>query len=303
MLDNPYTTEALLASVEIRGYFPVGTGLTQTQLLQLLSEEQHLYLTALLKSIREEFLVTTVDIAVDEDDSVQAPGRAAGGAFRTVQFVPSDGGAAYSLPRFEPEGVPEFGITSAASPSGYVFQGNTISFVPSGAVGTLRLAYQQRLSRLVLPDACARIESVAYGVSVVVLTVDQTPSDFADADATVDIVRGTPNFTTRAIDLTPGFPDTDEIAFYVADVGLGIAAGDYVCLAGTTPIPQLPVEAHHLLAQKAALAVAESIGSPRAQMLRQAFMQAEADIKMLLSPRSDGNARPIVSRYGAGWGG
>jgi hypothetical protein len=63
---------------------------------------------------------------------------------------------------------------------------------------------------------------------------------------------------------------------------------------------------HALLAQAAALAIANATGSQRLSAIQKKFDDVKADTTLLLSPRSDGSARPVISqsrigRWNMGW--
>jgi hypothetical protein len=147
----------------------------------------------------------------------------------------------------------------------------------------------------VLATSCGLIQSV--GASSV--TLSTTPPAAFVTGAVFDVVSGTPNFETRGIDLTGGTVSSNTIPITVP---AGTVAGDYLCLAGQTPIPQVPPEVHYLLAQRAAQTIAASTGSVRLASIQADLAQARADATMLLTPRSDSSARPIVNRNGPGWG-
>lgn len=295
---SPYTTTHLVQSILRRGYFGAGTGMTATQMLAWASEEQSLYVMAFLKGLREEFTVVPLELAVTED-TVSLPVRAAGGALRTATWFPgAQTSQSINLVRIEPEQRPYFDNVGP-QPYGYLFQGNNLVLLPNPATGTLRLSYQQRLSRLVLPEECGEIEAIDTGTGEVTLV--DVPSDFDDSE-TYDFVSNTPNFVTRGIDEEAVSIVGDVITF--DELPAGLAVGDWVCLAGETPIPQLPTEVHFLLAQRTAEVIAASQGSARLKDIRDELQQARADATALLSPRNDGSPRPIirVGGLGSGWG-
>ncbi len=111
------------------------------------------------------------------------------------------------------------------------------------------------------------------------------------------MVPGTPNFQSLALDQTGTF--VGSVFTFDEGIPAGIAVGDYLCTAGETPIPQMPTEIHTVLAQRVAEKLTEN-GSPRLPAIQAGLKQARDDATVLLSPRSDGSIRPIVSRYGAG---
>lgn len=293
-VDN--TTTALVAGVKRRGFLPVGSGLEAADILEYASDELDVFIPAFLKSIREEYLVATLDLDA-AGGVIAAPARAVGAAFRSIGRLMTDG-KVEPLNRIEPENAGSLtGQTGDAV--GYMFQGNTIILLPAPTSGTVRLAYQQRPGRLVLPEACGLISAVG---GTILDSATQWPSTFTTSTP-LDVVSVAPNFTAAALDLQPITVDTDEIEFD-ADIPSTVFVGDYLCLAGETCIPQLPTEVHALLAQATALAIANATGSQRLAAIQKKFDDVLKDTRALLSPRSDGSARVVISRSRIGrWAG
>ncbi len=294
-----YTTDALVAAIQRRGFLPVGTGLESADILAYATDELGSFIPAFLKSIREEFIISTLDIAA-AGGVINAPVRAVGAALRTVGWLLSDGKVRF-LPRVEPERAGGW-TGQTGEPCGYMFQGNQLLLLPAPTSGTVRLAYQQRPGKLVAPSECGLVTAIDTGSLGV--TVSTAHSSWQD-DTPLDVVSGSPNFVALALDQVVTGAATTTLTF---DNGLpvGMAVGDYVCLAGETPIPQLPTEVHDLLAQAAALAIANATGSQRLTAIQKKFDDVKTDTTMLLSPRSDGSARPIISRsrigrWNMGW--
>lgn len=284
-----YTTVGLIANTRRRASLPEGSGFTDNDFLQVLSEQLRNYIPAFLKGIREEFIIAQASAAVTAA-TVPIPTRACGAALRTIAWTMSDG-TLRDLARIEPERRNDYG-SSTGEPVGYVFQGNNIILVPAATSGTLVVSYQQRPGQLVLPTSCGAITGIDVGTNT--LTFDSLPSTFLDSEV-YDLVASRPNFTLRGLDLSVDNITSTTMEFTDA-LPAGILPGDFVCLATETPIPQIPHEAHDLLAQAAAYNIAASTGSTRTEAIAKALKELQEQLTMLLSPRSDGSARVIVSR-------
>ncbi len=287
-----------------RGFIPSGSGLSDGDILQYATEELRSYIPAFLKGLREEFIIATLDISVTSG-VVPIPARAVGAALRTIGWVQGDG-RVRQLPRIEPENAGQW-AGQTGEPVGYEFQGNTATLLPAPSSGTLRVSYQQRPGQLVSVDECCLVESINAGAFT--LTVATRPSSFVSTSppvALMDFVSGSPNFTAYALDVSSqGWDDSTSPVFNLSAAQLASAAvGDYLCLAGETCIPQVPLELFDLLAQATARTIAIATGSQRAPGIIAAFEKLEKDMTKLLSPRSDGSARVIVSRSRIGrWNG
>ncbi len=281
-----------MASIRRRGFISDGSGLSLDDILQYATDEMRSYITAFLKGIREEFLVSTLDVSVT-NGVVAAPVRAVGAALRTIGWVLSNGNERF-LPRIEPENAG--GLEGATGePSGYMFQGNNVILLPAPTSGTVRLRYQQRPGQLVSTDACALISSDGPGA----LDVDTRPSGW-DETLFYDIVSHVPNFTLAAMDLEGEWTSptvfTPDVTLDTADVTIN----DYMCLAGETCIPQVPPELFDLLAQATAYKIAQAMGSQRTGNIKSGLDELEKQMTQILSPRSDGSARPVISRSRVG---
>lgn len=287
------TTTGLVASIKRRGFIPSGSGLSDAEILLYATEELRSYITAFLKGIREEFIVSTLDLVVT-GGTIEAPARAVGAALRTIGWVMSNG-QVRQLPRIEPEQSGQF-IGQTGDPICYEFQGNNFILMPTPSSGTLRLTYQQRPGQLVATTACGRITTINTTTHDV--TVAVKPSTFLD-DTLYDFVSGTANFQTLKIDANTAGNYAWSSAVVNMDPAaddLLVSVGDYICLAQETCIPQVPIEVHDLLAQATAYKIAQATGSARMSAIKSGLDDLHMQMTQILSPRSDGSARPIVSR-------
>lgn len=300
-----YTATALIASLRRRGWLPAASALTTADCLAILNEEARVYLTALLKSVREEYLVREADYDVPlvaGTARYRMPTRCVANALRSVHVLDGQSNPR-PLTRVEPEN--QHGYPGSGSPVGYMLRGGTLQLLPTpGGGGTLRLGYLQRLSQVVDASACGRVTAINTGTGAV--TVSAAPATFVTTASGVplyDFVRGTPAFESLAVDQSATVAGT---ILTFATVPAELAVGDYVALAGETPIPQVPLECHALLAQRAVVVLLEATGSPRLEAARR-ILEGEdgkggmqADVMRLLSPRVTGSTRPLVNPNGPG---
>src|SRR5262249_21702328 len=152
--------------------------------------------------------------------------------------------------RIEPERVSWYDGTG--SPVGFYLAGNQAMLVPNpSGLGTLRFVYHRRPSTLVLPSQAAVISSAINGTTGAFNVSNASAiglafPDIVSAKSSFDILANRLACEIIGATITPDLP---------ADVlGAGIDTGDYVCVVGTSPVPQIPVELHPLLAQRTAFA-------------------------------------------------
>lgn len=285
-----YTTTGLIANCRRRGAIPVGSGLTTVELLRVLSEQSRTYIPAFLKGIREEYTVAELNITVTSA-TVPIPARACGAALRSIAWLQSDGNVGPPLARIEPERRSEYPGTASA-PSGFMFQGNNCILLPSVTSGTLVVSYQQRPGELVLASDCAVAAAATNGALLGI--TGSLPTTFV-AGTVCDIVSHAPNFKLLAMDAVISIV-TGSVITFTAALPTDIVGGDFLCLANETCIPRVPIECLDLLAQAAAMEIAQSTGSTRLGAIKDGLRDLRAQVEMILSPRADGSARVIVSR-------
>ncbi len=286
-----HTTTSLLASLKRRGLIPsTDEALATADFLALATEEQDTYIVPLLISVREEYLVAHTDLTIVSGQAAYPiPPRAIGGKLRDVRVL---SGADYvTLDRTEPE----------RNMSGYSLSGNDIVLSPTPAEGgTLRVSYFRRPSALVATTACVTL-TAAYAVGSTALVTSTIPATFTNTTK-VDVVGAKPGFSVTNDDLVLNSPS--GTACTIASPGLltASAVGDYVCLAGETCVPQIPVELHALLAQRVTYRALEALGDPRADAAKAGADEMAKKALMLLQPRVESQARVLVNRHGPGFG-
>lgn len=278
-----YTTTDLVASIKRRAQIPDSqVTFSDAELLEMASEELEGTLVPLVMSAREDFFTTHVDYSTSAGRLYRVPPRAIGGVVRRVCYVDSEGDEV-DLPRVSLDLL-------ASAASGFVIRGNRILLVEDVPEhGTLRVYYPLAPGRLVGTDECAFVTSID-GTSVY---TTGTPASFV-ASRRYDLVCTQPGFERLAVDQVITFNGDGSLSFSDG-VPEDLAVGDAVCLAGESPVPQLPAEWHPLLAQAVAVKVLDSIGD------QAGFATAESKLKQLVSAamslvanRVEGNPETVV---------
>jgi hypothetical protein len=272
--------------------------LSDTDLLAFADDEMQSYIVPLIMSANEEFFVTTKDISVVSGTaSYNIPERAIGGRLRSVQMSDGNGGF-YDLTRIEPESEDEY-TADGGEVAGYVVRGNKIVLIPTPTSSeTMRLAYYRRPSRLVALTAVGVLNAAPAASTSLTLSATK-PSTFVSGED-VDVVSATAHFDSLS--------DSNELTAasgtsLTLTTAITASVGDYVCLAGESPIPQIPVELVPLLSQRIVVRACEAMGQPqKAGMAEATSERMRREAMTLLSPRVKGAARPIINRNGPGFG-
>lgn len=290
----------MLASLKRRGLIPSSTSTFSTaDFFKVVDEETQTYIVPLLTEVREEYLVAYKDITVTAGTvEYDIPERAIAGKLRDVTL--SDGNGGYTpLSRMEPENISGTMTTASGVAGSFYLRGNKIVLIGSGTTGTLRVSFYQRPNRVVTTSSVGEITAINTGTQTV--TVSGTcPSTFTTS-VSYDFVKGKPGFDTLGQDLTASAVGASSVTFS-ATLPTDLAVGDFVCLAQETPISQIPVETHPLLAQRVAATIQHALGDDKAENAFKVAYDMEKRILKLLAPRTEGSNRYVVNRYGVGSG-
>lgn len=290
---NAFTSTDLLASLKRRGLIPSSTQTFATaDFFKIVDEEVQGYIVPLLMDTREEYLVVTHDISVTAGTTeYYIPERAVAARLRDITMA--DGNGNYRpLVRLEPEGIDTMSSTSGVG--AFYLQGNKIILVGTATTGTMRVTYYQRPNRVVATSAVGEITAIS-GNDV---TISALPSTFTTT-VTYDFVKGKPGFDTLGKDLSASVAGLTMTMSSTPPTGLVV--GDFLCLSQETPIAQIPVELHPLLAQRVTATVLHALGDAKAEAAYKVAGDMEKRALKLLTPRTDGANRFVVNRYGAGW--
>jgi hypothetical protein len=280
-----YTSSDLIDAVKSLASIPSSQNLFATaDFLRFANRSLSLVLSPMLKSVREEYHVVDYDYNIAADQtSYRIPRFAAGDALRDVKIIDSAGNEE-SLSRAEPEQI-------TGEERSFFVKGNSIvlAWTPSGSEGTLRLSYTRRPGKLVATSATAVVTSIS-GTNV---TVSSVPSTFTTA-VQVDMIEANPGFDWLATDTAIAGVSGTTLTF--ASVPTDLAIGDYIALAGESPVIQLPLEMHALLEQHVAIQCMRAQDKKSAAKdMQEDFDVMEQRVLTLLTPRVVGEPKKIVT--------
>lgn len=303
-MPNVNTADYLIASIQRRGMIPTNQDtFPADSLLAIADEELRTSVVQLLLAVREEYLIAKgpydQTLSADVQQYPMHPRAIAG---RLRQVLVSNGTQFYPLPRTSFQEESEYSITTSGMPCAYAFDGNYVRPLPPGA-GTLRQYFFIRPSRLVSVASTGTISAIDRTTGSV--TCSNVPTTFT-LNETYDFVKGTAGFECLSIDQNISSVVTGAngtIIFGVDYIPDDLNVGDFVCLAGESPIPQIPVELHPWLAQLVVVRVTESLGDlPKVQAAQATADRLRNDIRSLLSDRDQGSSRVVVNKSAPGMG-
>lgn len=281
-----YTNDTLLAQIKSRAFIPTDQStFTNQQLLDLASDELNNTILPMIQKTRNEFYVTSSDHSVTASSrSIDMPYRALGLALRDVVRI--NGSDEISMPLISPENKDNFNDTNGY---GFYLQGNKIKILGT-FTGSVRLYYYLRPGDLTETSNASKITSIDTGTNTVV--VASAPTTWTTATI-LDLIQYRPGFDTRSTDLTVSSISSNTIVLSALPDGLIV--GDWVTVAETSPVPQIPIEFYPYLAQLVAVKVLEGVGDfdgMNAAGSRLAGLEKAA--LQLISPRVKGEAKKLT---------
>jgi hypothetical protein len=317
---SEWDTTALLSDIKERGSLPDNDlRFTDVLLLAAATKEMREAVAPMLAAGRAEHLVYPYSQAVVSGTaSYRMPPRAIGGSLRDVAFITA-ASQPIRLRQLSADEVEEVGrLDNTGTPYAYWLQSYRVVLVGTPNVaGTLSMPYYARPNALATVGAstAGTIINIGGDEATIQYTVEFSSSgnadDFVDAviegTSLVDVVRATPGFETLAVDVDPSGggldePTTVQVDVAAADLDSGDmpTLGDYLCVAGSAPVPQLPVELHGLLAARTARRALKAVGDDRWQALNDDVAELEDRAKAWIATRVSGDTQQAGGQVGDG---
>jgi hypothetical protein len=310
-----YTTNGLVASIKRRITLPDAQNLyTADDLIAFMGDELSSTIIPLVHSVQQEYWVVRLDVPLVANQlNYTIPIRGVANGLRLLTLVDPNGNEVM-LSMLRPENTANtYNWLSPYSTStlyGFTMEDDHIVMFPKQFVvnpdRSLRFRFERQPSQLCATTDAAQIVSILGNV----VTVDNVSTSWATT-MLVDLIKGGPAFVSKGDDLviTNLNIGTSEITF--ANLPATAAKDDWIALAGTSPIPQIPYQMFPYLAQCVAIKALEGMADlePYNVAVKQREQMKE-DLLKLMQPRDMGNVQTIVNRGGLfdagqfwGWGG
>jgi hypothetical protein len=284
-----YTTADLISAVKRRSFAPVSQNtFSETDLLALADEEVQTLIVPEIMGVREEYFVSYKDTALVANQAAYAiPHRAIGMAVREVKLVDA-GGNFIDLPQISPEALSS---DATGTPNSFYVRDNSIVLwpTPSAAVGTLRV-YFCRAQATLIPTSSAAIVSTVIGNDV---SINGAPAAFTTSE-TYDFIRGRGGQEVLGEDLAVTGVGASSMSF-TATPPSTVIAGDYVAIAGQSPLIQLPREYRVVLTQAVVVRVLKSMRLEGWDVEQKTLDGMVEKARELISPRVIGEPAKILS--------
>jgi hypothetical protein len=283
-----YTTSDLLASVNRLAFIPAGqVTFSNAEILAVADEETQTKIMPRLMAIREEFFVYPYTTAVTANKRLYPiPPRSIGGMVREVRLINAQG-TYLDLERIEPEAVQS---QSTGSPTQFYLEGESVALypIPNSSSATLEISFFIEQGRLVDVTESGVIGTIDTVNNIVTLAT--IPSTWATGQS-FDFASSKGSQAYKGLDNT-GTVSSNTIQF--SSLPSTLEVGDYVTIAETSVLVQLPRNMRAVLSQFTAARLLEAQNQPGAEkMAETAVMSLEAGIRML-SPRVHGASRTMM---------
>lgn len=287
--DNDHLLELLRSHTRI----PAVVGFEDEDCLRDLTAALHGYILPMVKAEWQEHWLAadsaTSSLAlVAGQAEYQIPRRAVAGSIRTVLLVSADGRERVPLTLMEVDRLERSGPSSGL-PRFYAFRSGRLVLYPTpDARATsylLRLPMLVRPARLVSPSTCGQALTVFASGGGADVTIAAPVPELATA-STLDVVRGQEPFETVVLEAQVTWDFGFTTATLTTDAS-NIQPGDWLCVSGTSPFPQCPVELQDLLALRAAVEQLAGGGDADIAAAKGASLQERrADGRVNVKPRT-----------------
>jgi len=305
---NRWLAQTLLDSVKRRGLIPTADEtFAAADLYQLLDEETRGYILPLLREVHEEFLHVRHDQAlVASQSEYPLPARCAAEALKMVCLDADGSGVFTPLARVEPERANRRTSELSGGVVCYYLEDDAVVLVPApaaGVSGSLRFVYLNRPNLPVVGTAAAEVTAIDTGTRAVTCRLaDQSsatvPATFTSSE-TYDLIKGTPGFRSLGVDLAATV--ASNVLTFTATLPSSLAVGDFVALAGQSPVVQLPAEMHPLLSQRVAFVVLDAISPRESAKAELTLEKMELKFRSLFENRTEAQPRYAHNFHAVGW--
>lgn len=289
------TADELIAEAKIGTSVPTNqVRLSESDMLTMAYQEIVKRFVPKITSLRQEFFIKSESITLVASQVRYAiPYRAIGRTLRSLWLV--QGTDRRKLAYVQPHELHRYPTTSSDSPWGFYFEGDEIVLLgtPSSSSGTLEVPYPFRPSRLAVEADCGQITAINTGTGVITIDTAMTLT----TSTPVDFIKGKQGNSTLAFDISPtNVGSSTQFTVDTDDLPSSLAVGDWVALAGYSPLVQLPEECFPALVQCLHCRILQAIGDM--EML--AVEKKERDEALLLmaeslAPRIESQAQVISS--------
>lgn len=297
----------LIPQVRVLGDFPDDDPrTTDSDILQIANRRLLTDLVPFMQKVRGDYwLKRNTQTLVSDQDRYRIPDRAIGAGLDSLFWQPNNPSGPntdiYPVNHFSLEdGVSDYSdnlnyITDGTF--GYHIEGDEVILSPSPNpnAGSIIMLYNRAPNELVKTGTSDVLVLASVQVSLLTGTVIAN-ANFPDGTYVCDIIQAKPNFDSLVDNIS--ITKSGTSITFATEPPAGVAAGDYLCIVGTSPVPQIPREAQDLLViATAAEACRNRKDIASAQLLGQDYQVRSESVFNMLSPRVRRQNQKLISRH------
>ncbi len=299
-----YTADELIAGAKVRAFYPATGGrLTDAEILRLADGELVSAVFPRVLAAKGDWNLHTKTHSIASGTTrYRIPKDAHAGRLKNLRYADPDGNER-DVDLIDIAQAPLTGREwSRDGFCAYVQRGDIVlAQSPTESAGSLLMDYYKRPSRLALVADCGLISSVSTVGSMTRLTCATGIPNAWTVLLQYDVIQGGGTFDSIIFDRFAAALSTvsDYLEYSPSVLATSqVEAGDYIALAGYSPIPQIPDVAHPWLEQLVAVKLLEVERDLQAMALAQGKADIlRAEVIEQLTPRVDAEAPVIVPVY------
>lgn len=265
-----------------------------TSMLNFANRKMKDSVVPVIHSLNAEFFVTRTLVEIIPQQVIYPlPTRAMGRKLRDIKLKNQNNNRS-PLPQIAIEREQFYRASSV--PTGFFFYGDRIELIPTPTAE----GYFLELWWFIPPGNLVPVSQAAVVQSITDddVTVDSVPAEITNG-ALIDFIAGTQGNSILGYDETITNISGNTISFGTDVVPDDLAAGDYISIAQTSPVLQLPDDAEPYLVTLTAMEILQAISDfDGYNALREIRDEQKKNLMLLLQPRAEGEPIPLINDYG-----
>lgn len=289
-----YTTTEMLDAIKVRAAMPTSQNTyTSARILAIADDELRSYFIPLIMKAREYYYAYDVTTALNATGVYDIHTRAIGAKLVNAYLL--SGTTKRNLVWLSEEEMTDTDQPPRGGP-GIFLKRSQVHLKPASTGDTsIVQTILLRPGDLVLTSAAAQITAIDTGTKTLTFAASTIPTTWTTANL-FDLVQATPHFDTLSIDQVATSVTSTTIVMSSA-LSSRLVVGDWVSLAGQTPIVQIPVELQSLHVTKCAATILRAQGSKdSADRAEREVREMEKNVWPIYTNRIQDEGKKIVPR-------
>ncbi len=292
------TTDEFIEGIKARITMPASQSLLDNPAILAMADKVITgHIAPILVSLRQDYFVTDSEVAtVASQASYDIPYRALGRGLRDLKIIDSNG-TTRDVALVTIEDAHRYSATTTVH--SFYFKGDKIVLIstPTDALASIQFWFENPPQKMVETSAALEVSAIDTATGIVTFS-SAVPSAMV-IGTLVDFVKGKQGNSTMGMDVAITAVATPTLTFATTDLPDDLAVGDWVTLAQTSPVVQLPADCVPLLESRTGQRILRALGDyEAANAMNDEIKDEEKNLKMTLEPRIQGEPKVILNRDG-----